>query len=401
MNILFLTHSFPYPIDEGIKLMAYNLIKELSARHKVSLLSLIESEAENKHALELKRYCQKVETVHHVLPRSPKQRLFNTLFQKEPFNILQFYSLDFAVKLKQMLNEEKYDLVHFNFMNTTFYRNDIPEDMPCVFCSYDAMSMHFFRNISAEKSAMKKFYLRNQWKKLERYEIAMLPRFNRTVVVSPVDRDWFLDLFKGIQKKPDISIVPIGVDPDYFKPVFMEDDYPSVIFRGIMGFLPNIDAALYFQKEIFPAISREIPETKYYIVGKNPTEEVRAASNSRKVVVTGYVDDIRPYIAKATVNVCPMRVGTGMKYKIIESMALGTPTVATAFSCAGIPELKHGENIMIADTPEEFARSVVMLLKDKNLRLKLSENGRKMVSANYTWKKVAEKFENIYQEIVN
>ncbi|MBU0951930.1 MAG: glycosyltransferase, partial [Elusimicrobia bacterium] len=193
---------------------------------------------------------------------------------------------------------------------------------------------------------------------------------------------------------------PIGVDPEYFKPVFVEDDYPSVIFRGIMNFLPNTDAALYFYKDILPLVEKEIPEIKYYIVGKCPTEQIRMISNGRKVVVTGYVEDIRPYIAKASLNVCPMRIGTGMKYKIIEAMALGTPTIAASFACAGIPELKNGENIVIADTPADFAGSVVRLLKDKNLRRQISANGRKVVLENYTWKNIASKFENMYLEAI-
>lgn len=400
MNILFITHSFPYPLDEGIKLMAYSLIKELSARHKVNLLSLIEDESEIKYVLELRKYCFKVETVVKVLPKSPIKRALNTFFQKEPYNILQFYSLEFENKLKQMLNEEKYDLLHFNFMNTSYYRNFTPDSIASVFCSYDAMSMHFYRNISGETNLFRKYYIRQQFKKLLNYEKTMLPKFNKTVVVSPIDRDWFLSLFDNAEKKPDVAVIPIGVDPEYFKPVFVEDDYPSVIFRGIMNFLPNTDAALYFYKDILPLVEKEIPEIKYYIVGKCPTEQIRMISNGRKVVVTGYVEDIRPYIAKASLNVCPMRIGTGMKYKIIEAMALGTPTIAASFACAGIPELKNGENIVIADTPADFAGSVVRLLKDKNLRRQISANGRKVVLENYTWKNIASKFENMYLEAI-
>ena len=399
MNILFVTHSFPYPLDEGIKLMAYQLIKELSAKHKVNLLSLIENESENKYILELKKYCYKVETVAKVLPKSPAARTLNTFFQSTPFNILQFFSLEFENKLKLMLSEEKYDVIHFNFMNVSYYRNFMPDSIASVFCSYDAMSMHFCRNIAGENNALRKFYISRQYKKLMNYEKKMLPKFDRTVVVSPVDRNWFLSLFDNSETKPDISVIPIGVDPEYFKPVFVEEDYPSVIFRGIMNFLPNTDAALYFHNAILPLIEKEIPEIKYYVVGKNPTEQIRTISNGRKVIVTGYVEDIRPYIAKASINVCPMRIGTGMKYKIIEAMVLGIPTVATSFACAGIPELKNGENIVIADTPEDFAKNIVLLLKDKNLRQRISASGRKVVLENYTWSKIASKFENLYNEI--
>ncbi|MFN3966973.1 MAG: glycosyltransferase [Endomicrobiia bacterium] len=394
MNILFLTHSFPYPPDEGIKLMSYNLLKEFSKRHTVTLLSFIWSDDEKKYIPEISKFCKRVEVVKHKIPKSFIRRFYNIFFQKEPFCVHQFYSEEFKEKLKKIISNQKFDIVHFDFVNTSFYRNFLL-DIPAIFFPHDAMSMLFYRNIEKEKNIFRKLYTYSQYKKMLYYEKEIMPKFEKTVVVSPKDKEWLLSLNSNF----DIEVIPNGVDANYFHPLNIEEDYPSVIFRGIMSFLPNIDAAVYFADKILPIIQKEIPNLKYYIVGPNPDEKIKKLSSENNIV-TGYVEDIRPYIAKSTVNVCPMRIGSGIKNKILEAMAMAKPTVATSIAIEGIPDVTDGENILIADTPEEFAKKVILLIKDENLRKKIGKNAREFVIKNYTWEKAAEKFENVYKEVI-
>jgi len=396
MKILFLTHSFPYPPNEGIKLMSYNLLKELSKRHTVTLLSLIESEEEKKYIPQVEKFCQQIETIVHKVSKSPFRRFWNIFFQKKPFCVYQFYSRSFLKKLKRIISEEKFDILHFDFVNTSFYCNFV-SGIPTVFFPHDAMSMLFFRNIGKEKNFFRQFYTYAQWKKMVRYEREIIPKFGKTAVVSLIDKEW---LCNSLGSNFDISIIPNGVDSEYFKPLQIEEDFPSVIFRGIMNFFPNVEAAIYFAKKILPLIRKEIPNTKYYVIGKNPTREVKQLALDPLNIVTGYVEDIRPYVAKSTVNVCPMRIGSGIKNKILEAMAMTKPTVATSLACEGIPEATDGGNILIADTPEEFAEKVILLLKNEILRKKIGKNGRKFVLEKYTWQGAAEKFEKLYEEAI-
>ena len=395
MNILFLTHSFPYPPNEGIKLMSYYLLKELSKKNSITLLSFVWSDEEKSYIPEIRKFCQKIEIVEHKIPKSFLKRLWNTFFQKKPFCVYQFYSKNFEKKLKEIITAEKFDIIHFDFINTSFYRNSI-SNIPSVFFPHDAMSMLFFRNIKAERNIFRKFYTYTQYKKMSQYEKEIIPKFDKTIVVSPKDRNWLL----SINSNFDIEIIPNGVDAEYFYPFNIEEDFPSVIFRGIMDFVPNVDAAVYFAKEIFPLIQKEIPNVKYYIVGPNPAKKIKQIV-SEKTIITGYVEDIRPYIAKTTVNVCPMRIGSGIKNKILEAMAMAKPTVATSIAIEGIPDVTDGENILIADTPKEFAKKVILLIKDESLRKKIGENAREFVMKNYTWKKSAEKFEDIYKQAIS
>jgi len=394
MKILFLAHSFPYPPDEGIKLMSYNLIKEFSKKNKVILLSFI-NQTEKKYIKNIRNFCEILETVEHTIPRSFFNRCYNLLFEKNPFFTFQFFSEDFVNKLNKLIDETKPDVIHFDFIDTIMYIDYIKKDIPCIFFPHDAFSMYLYGNISGEKKLFRKFYTFLQYKRTVRYEKIMLPKFDKIVVVSPRDKQWLNKLLPDI----NISVIPNGVDCDYFKPMDIEKDHPSLIFRGIMDFLPNVDAVVYFYNVIFPLIKKRIPEIKFYIVGKNPTKEILKFSKDNSVIVTGYVEDIRPYLAKSTVNVCPMRIGSGIKNKILESMAMGVPSVATSIACAGI-DVKDGENIFIADTPIDFVNRVCMLINNKDLWKIISKNSREFVIKNYTWKRAAENFEKIYREAI-
>ncbi len=395
MKILFLTHSFPYPPDEGIKIVCYNLIKELSKRHSVTLLSFINLEKEKDYISVIKNFCERIETVEHNVPKSPVKRIYNILFQKYPFCIYQFYSDKFTQKLIQLTSEEKFDVIHFDFVNTSFYRSFI-QDIPGIFFPHDAMSMLFYRNATIEGNIFNKLYFWSQYKKMVSYEKENIPKFKKTVVVSPKDMNWLLNIDKNF----DIIVIPNGVDANYFKPMDEKDDYPSVIFRGIMNFYPNIDSVIYFAKEILPIIRKEIPDLKFYIVGPNPTAQIKKLAKNPLNIVTGYVEDIRPYIWRTTVNICPMRIGSGIKNKILEAMAMEKSTVTTSIGVEGIPDVTDGENILVADTPEEFAKKTILLLKDEILRKKIGKNGREFVMKNYTWEKVAKKFEEVYKEAI-
>ncbi|MBI3012108.1 MAG: glycosyltransferase [Elusimicrobia bacterium] len=395
MKILFLTHTFPYPPHDGMRSTCYQLIKHVSQRHETVLLSLIESEEEKRHLPEISRWCKKVEVVRHSIPRSPGQRLGNILFDSDPFCVTQFFSPQFESRLKEIVLREKIDLVHFLSVNVSGYLPAV-EKVPALFFPHDSVSMQFYRNVQRESNLLRKIYMFAQWKKMKRFEETRIPRFSQTVVVSEVDRRWLLELCP----QSDISVIPGGVDCDYFKPQpELEDKTPSVLFRGVMNFPPNRDAALYFQDKVMPLVLRELPDLCYYIVGGQPTSEVQNLSDGTRTKVTGFVEDMRPWMAKATVHVCPMQSGSGMKNKILEAWAMEKAVVATSLACDGI-QVEHGKNVLVADNPKDFARAIVRLVKDRDLRESLGRNGRQMAIKNYSWDYVRSQFEKVYEKMV-
>jgi sugar transferase (PEP-CTERM/EpsH1 system associated) len=397
---LFVAHSFPYPPDEGIKLMSYHLIKTFSREHQVSLLSFIDK-AETGYIEKIKPFCAAMELVSHQIPRSAAARLKNLLFSRRPFFVDQFYSTEFAGKLQKLVREQKPDIIHFDFIDTVMYIDNLgftgtDAVIPSVFFPHDAFSMYLRGNVKGETQVVRKLYTWLQYVRTVRYEKLMLPKFTRTVVVSPKDKEW---LHEKVSKDIVIDVIPNGVDYEYYSPMNLPKEYPAVIFRGIMDFLPNVDAAIHFCNDILPLVKQQVPEIKCFIVGKNPTSAIKRLHDNKTVFVTGYVEDIRPYIARSDINVCPMRIGSGIKNKILESMAMSVPTVATTKACYGI-DVVDGENILVADTPEQFAGKVVMLLRDNRLRESIAQKSREFVLKNYTWLQSAQKFIKVYTTIL-
>lgn len=402
MNILFITTFFPYPPDEGIKMPIYNLIKKFcSLGHNLIVVSFIKKE-EKQYLPELEKFCERFVAVDSKVSKNFVIRIFHILLSNEPFNIYQFYSKNLLYNLDKVLSEEKIDIIFFDFFTTVKYREKINISIPTILHYYDAVSMLFYRNFLNEKNLVKKIYWYNQYKKLVKFEHKIQQWFNKIIVVAEKDKQWLVEKSKVEPSK--IKVIPNGVDTKYFyykfDKNFVEEPF-SLLFRGIMNFKPNIDACLYFLKHIWPLIKSKLPQVKFYIVGPNPPKKIlRYPSKDKNIVVTGYVEDIREYIVKSKINICPMISGSGIKNKILESLSMGVPSVVTPIAAEGIPELKDYENVLIADTPQEFAKKVVLLFEDENLYKKLAYNGRKLVEEKYTWDKIVAKFYQIFDEII-
>lgn len=198
---------------------------------------------------------------------------------------------------------------------------------------------------------------------------------------------------------PDVPkyVIPNGVDVGYFKASDVTPEPFSLVFTGTMAYQPNSAGMLYFLEEIFPTILWEIPEAKVYVVGKNPPQELKNHA-SDKVVVTGMVDDVRPYVDRSSAVIVPLLAGSGTRLKILEAFSMKKPIVTTTIGCEGIDAV-HGESAMIADEPEAFARNVVELLQNTELQRKLSANGYELARSCYDWSIIGNQIEAVYQNL--
>lgn len=185
----------------------------------------------------------------------------------------------------------------------------------------------------------------------------------------------------------NVEVAPIGVDIEKYKFNLNNHNNHKLCFIGNMRTAPNTDAAVWFSRVILPLIKMEVPDIELYVVGSEPSPRVKKLSKIPEVFVTGKVDDISQYVHDAAVSVAPMRVGAGMQFKILESMALGTPVVATTIGMGGI-ECIPNEELLIGDTPADFARQVIKLIKSPRLREEISKNAYQFILKNYTWEKV-------------
>jgi glycosyltransferase involved in cell wall biosynthesis len=220
----------------------------------------------------------------------------------------------------------------------------------------------------------------------------MINSFDASITVGQKDYEFL----KTLSPRANVALIPNGVDTDCFYPIEKEKSgYPIMIFSGNMKFLPNIDAVLYFYNDIFPLVRSKIPNIRLYIVGASPPEKIKRLSNDENVVVTGYVDDIRTFIAKADVVICPMRMGAGIKNKILEAMAMGKAVISTLIGAEGIDAINR-ENILISNSPGDFVENIIAILSNDELRNKITKNARKLINENYTWDICSRRYEELY-----
>ena len=226
------------------------------------------------------------------------------------------------------------------------------------------------------------------------YESQVCGCFNMCVGVSAQDRERLVALCPGMA----VEVVSNGVDLDYFKPGDAEDEM-SLVFTGSMDWHPNEDAVLYFCHHVLPLIRTEFPEIKFCIVGSNPSERVLGLQRLEGVVVTGSVEDVRPYISNAAVYVVPLRVGGGTRLKILQALAMRKAVVSTSIGCEGL-DLQPEEHLLVADEPQQFAESTIRLVRDRSLRNRLSESGGALVREKYSWDVIVETLDLAYRRLI-
>ena len=224
----------------------------------------------------------------------------------------------------------------------------------------------------------------------------MIPKFRSTVLVSPTDARWLARVVPGTR----IDVVPLCVDTDYYRPLPLPEDDPSVLFTGVFTYPANREALGYFVRDILPGIRRDIPSLKLHIVGANPDAAIRGLSADRRNVVMGSVADIRSAMATATVSVAPMRSGTGVKLKVLRAMAMARPVVSTREGIEGLSGVHDQEHLLIADTPGQFVRHVVRLLQAATLRRQIGERARSFIIHHHSLDGWANRFLQIYREAV-
>ncbi len=397
MNILFLTTKFPYPPDSGAKIRDFNLIKEVSKEHDISLISFIQDEGEKRNLEFLRPYCKSIEVVRERGRINLFAGIFISLFTRKPFTIAKFYSFKMKQKIKAILSSDEFDLIHCSHLHMAQYVENI-RGVPKIL---DEHNIEFFlikRYLKEQKNLIKKifvFFL--QYLKLAGYESSIAQKFDHCFVVSEIDKK----SLESIAPRASLSVISNGVDVGRYNPQESDAQPNSLVFTAVMDWFPNEDAVLYFYDKIWPLIKKEIEDVSLCIVGRNPSSKIVNLSRGEgNITVTGYVEDVRPYIAKSSVYIVPLRIGGGSRLKILEAMAMGKAVVSTSIGCEGL-KVSDNENILIADSPEEFSAKIAMLLRNKELRNKLGISARKLVEDNYSWDIIGARLKEVYIKTVN
>jgi polysaccharide biosynthesis protein PslH len=400
MNILFLSTRSPYPLISGHSLRTYHILKGAAQNHNVTLVTFVQlpkHELKEENLQHLRSFCKEVYPFKISSDFSRLKfasGLFMNLFSFEPFVAKKYNVPEVRGKIREILNTEKIDLVHVDMLPLSVYINEF-EELPKILVNHNVESVRLYRWYQTESNPVKKAYLGIQYPKLRSFEKSAMEKFDCCVTVSEKDKE----LLREMGVKNSIVVVPNGTDTTFFKPMGRKKIDNSVLWLGHMDVHTNKDAVIYFWREILPLLQKQYPQVRMTFVGSAPPEEIAdAASRNGHIKVTGFVDDVRPYIDEAEVMVVPLRIGSGTRLKILDAMAMGKAIVSTSVGCEGL-EVTDGDNILIADTPKEVAKRTALLLRNPAIRQKIENNARK-VAENYDWRHIIEKQEAAYQLIM-
>ncbi len=392
MNILFICKTLPHQKVIGGPIIIYNRVRLLSRRHQVSLLTFV-SEEEKPFIPTVSRFCLDFQAVDFPPPRSLPRKVWDFFFSPVPNYFLVNRSPEMFQRLGEMVRRHPYDVVisEYSMVAQYLYQNSdlqgIKRVMSVHECYYLARKKAFQVQRFSREGLSALFYLKG----LKRYEFALYRSADKVLTLTPQGRDELLSIAPDL----DISVVPHGVDIEQFCVSQECSKEQAVMFLGNYPHDPNRDAVIYFYQRIWPRVREEVKDAKFYVVGKDPTPDLlELAEKDPSVVVTGTVEDVRPYFERSKVFVCPVRIGGGFRGKILEAMAMGLPIVSTSLGAEGV-DATDGKEMYIADQPEDFARKVVELLGDDGLCQRMGEEARRKVEECFSWEKGVELLEEV------
>lgn len=402
MNILFLSQIVPYPPHGGVLQRGYNLLRELGRRASVHLLAFVHPDvlsspaAVEQSRAALQGFCEAVEYFPLWPKTSPLHRVSALAFSAcapHPFSVIAHRSAAFRRRVEDLLRSP-FDLVHVDTLALGQFVGS-NRRVPGALTHHNIESVLMERRAAVETRPLVRAFLRREALKLRRYESIVAPRFDLNIVVSERDRETLASRVGPMRT----TVVPNGVDVEYFTPE-PDRETAALVYTGGQNMFANRDAVMYFLQEIWPKVCLQLPDVRFFVVGQDPPGELLAfASLDPRVVVAGYVDDVRPIVWKSAVYIVPLRVGGGTRLKVLDAMAMGKAMVSTSIGCEGL-DVCPGQHLLVADTPDSFAGATVALLGDRQRRLELGRAARALVEQHYTWRSIGGLLLDAYREAI-
>ncbi len=409
LRILFLVPHWPWPPRQGTSLRNSHLIQGAARRHRVDVLAFGPAGGAPEPEDPLAALCRRVE----VIPppqRTLLRRALDTLVHPLPDMGLRLASAQATARVRALLAAEAYDVVQVEGIEMARYGllvRELPRGRrPCLIfddhnVEYRLQQRAAWVDLRDPRRWHGGVYSAIQWGKLWRYERHICRSADRILAVSPPDAA----ALARLAPSTPVHVIPNGVDvaqwtpPPEMAPVYPAHPLP-LVFTGKMDYRPNVDAVLWFAQEVLPYISGQQPVV-FYVVGRDPHPRLDVLRGRPDVVITGPVEDVRPYVWQAAVYVVPLRVGGGTRFKVLEAMAGGTPVVSTSLGIEGL-DLRHGREVLLADTPQAFAQAVSDLLRDhqaQRTRIQALVAAARRFVADYDWGRIVPRLWALYEEV--
>jgi polysaccharide biosynthesis protein PslH len=431
VRILFLTQIIPYPPNSGPKVKTWHVLRYLAEQgHQISLASFVRPD-EQGYVSALHQVCTEVCTVpiHRSRPADAVYWLRSQVTGR-PF-LLERDDLPGMRKcVHDLMASTKFDFIHTDQLSMAQFALPAPalfarsgshtlepaESAPkLVFDAHNAVW-----TIVERMSENVPFYLKPiaklEARRVKRYEGMLLEKFDHTLAVTEIDRDMLLEAVQSgyhrvssahnrdesgsVAINSSVTIIPIAVDTQVLRRIDRQPGSVNIVTLGTLHYPPNADGIRWFAREVFPRVLQQNPKATLTIIGKNPPADFQelAISQPERFTVTGYVPDLEPYLERASLMVVPVRAGSGMRVRILEAFAHAMPILTTTVGLEGIDAVP-GEDVLVADSSDDFAGKVVSLLRDEHLQKKLAERGRRLAEARYDWRVVLKKLDEIYGKV--
>lgn len=398
-----IAYIVPY-VPNLIRTRPYNLINQLAyLGHEVTVFTLGSNQRDLIDAQGLKSHCRQMYYFDQPVWRS----LLNSataIPSRMPLQSVYSWQPAMAREIAQRASRNEFDIVHIEHLRGSrfglFLKSKLPS-VPVVWDSVDCISHLFQQAAKHSRSFFGKFMTRFELSRTRRAEGDLACEFNHVLVTAPSDQIALRGLVPLGQSPSEISVLPNGVDLEYFHPnTKIQREPETLIFSGKMSYHANISMATYLVEEIMPRIWKVRPSTQLYIVGKDPASAIKKMTRNPLITVTGTVEDIRPFLWRATVSVVPLLYGAGIQNKILEAMATGTPVVTTCQTLSAL-QAQPGKDLFASDEPDGFSQAVLQLIANRDLQQKTGDAAVKYIRNFHTWTSIAAQLVNIYQKTLD
>jgi glycosyltransferase involved in cell wall biosynthesis len=392
MRVLVLTQVLPYPPDSGPKVKTWNVLKYLAARHEVTLVSFVRGD-QSAQVAHLRRICRAVHTV--PMERSALRdgvAMVRSFVTGQPWMMIRDDRRAMRRLVDRLAAEQYFDVAHADQLNMAQYAQRVTGAFK-VLDAHNALWLLYRRLWRTMSAGPRKWLLGRDWRLLKTYEGRLVREFDAVTAVIQNDK---VALQEAAGEAVDIRVIPITVDTDEVTQVTRQPGASHILHIGTMYWPPNIDAVNWFVREVYPLIRQRRPDVQFDVVGSRPPDDLRVLNEAGMGInVTGYVEDPTPYQQRAAAMVVPLLAGGGMRVKILNALAEGIPVVSTTLGCEGI-QVTSGRDILVGDTPEEFAGQVLRVLDDPALGERLSANGRRLMEERYDYRTACRPLDDVY-----
>lgn len=395
MKILMLTPYLPYPPSSGGQIRSYNLIKDLSKKHEITLFSLIKDDSERRFVPELEKYCSKVQVFKRSKSPWTLRNIFLTGFGPYPFLVIRNLSPQEKKAVKEEIQREHYDLIH---AETFYVMPHIPETKTPILLVEQTIEYLVYKHyVEGTKNPLLRSLLSIDVEKLKFWETKFWRKADSVVAVSESDKKEMTNLVPNLK----VDLVPNGVNLDFFKEkTSWSTDNPRILFIANFKWLQNIEAAELLLNEVFPLVRKRNPKVKIWIVGQHIPEEIRTRKSSHIIIDNLKEDDqkgIRDAYYQSSVFVSPLKGPGGTRLKHLAAMAAKLPLVTTSVGAEGLGA-QDGKEVIICNNSADMAESTLEILKNEDLAETIAENARHLVEEKFSWYKMSEYLDNIYVE---